>query len=97
MWWLPIAATVAAVWFLAISFGFIAPPNPKLLIKIHNQQLKIARGQLRAQPREFVSDILQQAGVTSGYIAITYYKRAAFSRNIPREIRQRLRNVLLND
>ena len=77
--------------------GFLPPPNAKVLIKIHNGQLLVTRGQLRAQPREFVSDIIGRCKISKGYIAITHSKRAAFSRNIPRDIQQRLRNVLLND
>lgn len=66
MWCLLTAIAVAVLWFAATSLGFIPPPSPKILIKIHNGQLHIARGQLRAQPREFVADILQQASVTNG-------------------------------
>jgi len=97
MLWLLPAIAVAALWFSAMSLGFIPPPNPKILIVIHSGHLHITRGVLRAQPREFVGDILQEAGVAKGFIAITHSKRAAFSRNIPREIHQRLRNVLLNE
>jgi len=97
MWWLLLLIAVAGIWFLAMLLGFVAPLNSKILIKIHNNHLHVTRGQLRAQSREFVTDILQQANVTNGFIAITHSKRAAFSRNIPREIQQRLRNVLLND
>jgi hypothetical protein len=96
MWWLLPAIVVAALWFVAIFFGFLPPPNAKILIKIRHGQLHITRGQVRAQPREFVTDILQQAKITNGFVAITHSKRAAFSRNIPVDIRQRLRNVLLN-
>jgi hypothetical protein len=96
MWWLLTIVAIAAAWLLAVLLDFIPPPHAKILIKIHEGQFKVTRGQLRAQPREFVWDILQQAGITHGYIAITYYKRASFSRNIPGGIRQRLRNVLLN-
>jgi hypothetical protein len=97
MWWLLIAVAIAAVWLIAILFDFVPPPNAKILIKIHHGELHLTRGQLRAQPREFITDILQEAKVTKGFIAITYYKRAAFSRSVPNDIRQRLRNVLLND
>jgi len=97
MWWLLPAIAVTALWFLAMTLGFIPPLNPKTLIVIHSGHLHVTRGVLRAQPREFITDILQQAGVAKGFIAITHSKRAAFSRNIPREIHQRLRNVLLNE
>jgi hypothetical protein len=96
MWWLLIVITLAAAWLLAVLLDFIPPPHAKILIKIHEGQFKVTRGQLRAQPREFISDMLQEAGIARGHIAVTYYNRAAFSRNIPGNIRQRLRNVLLN-
>ena len=97
MWWLLIVIVLAAVWFFAMILGFIPPPRARILIRIHNNHLHITRGQLRAQPREFVTEILQQANVRKGFVAITASKRASFSRNIPRDIQQRLRNVLLND
>ena len=97
MWWLLLVIALTAFWLLALFLGFVVPPNAKILIKIHNNHLHVTRGRLRAQSREFVTEILQQANITSGFVAITYSKRAAFSRNIPRDVQQRLRNVLLND
>jgi len=97
MWWLLTVILLAVLWYFAMTLGLIAPANTKTLVKIHEGHLHITRGQLRAQSREFVTEILQQANITNGFIAITQSKRAAFSRNIPRDIRQRLRNVLLND
>ena len=96
MWWLLIIVAFAIVVLLAVLLGFVPPPHTKTLIRIHNGQLRVTRGQVRAQAREFISDILNEAGVTNGYLAITYYNRAAFSRKIPRNVHQRLRNVLLN-
>jgi hypothetical protein len=95
--WLLAPIAVAALWFLAVLLNFIPPPSPKILIVFHSGKLHITRGQLRAQSREFVTDILQQANVAKGFIAITHSKRAAFSRSIPRDVQQRLRNVLLNE
>ena len=97
MWWLLTALAVVGAGFLAVTSGFIPPPHAKTLIRIQHGQLKVTRGKVRAQPREFVSDMLQQAGVQGGYIAITPGKHVAFSRKIPRSLHQRLRNVLLND
>ena len=54
------------------------------------------RGQLRGQIRDDLEEVLSDAGVTSGFIAITDADRVHFSRNIPAALRQRLRNVLLN-
>jgi hypothetical protein len=97
MWWFLIATVAAILWLAATSLGFVPPLTAKILIKIHHNHLHVTRGRLRAQSREFVTEILQQANITSGFVAITYSKRAAFSRNIPRDVQQRLRNVLLND
>jgi hypothetical protein len=97
MWWLLTVIALAILWYFAMTLGLIAPANTKTLVKIHDGSLHITRGQLRAQSREFVAEILQQANITNGFIAITHSKRAAFSRNIPRDIQQRLRNVLLNE
>jgi hypothetical protein len=99
VWWILIvpAAIIATVWLLAILPGFVPPPNAKVLIKIHHGQPCITRGQLQSQRREFVADILQQGNVRRGFIAVAYSRCAAFSRNIPRDIQQRLRNVLLNE
>ena len=97
MWWLLTIIAIAAAWFLAVLLDFIPPPHAKILIRIHEGQFKVTRGQLHAQPREFVTEILQHAHVTKGFIAITHSKRTTFSRSIPGEIQQRLRNVLLND
>jgi hypothetical protein len=96
MWWILTALTVAIFWLLAVLLGFIPPPHAKTIIRIHNGKIRITRGQVRAQPREFISDIVQQTGMTTGYIAVTHYNRASFSRNIPGDIQQRIRNVLLN-
>jgi hypothetical protein len=97
MWGLLIVIAIATAWFLAMLLGLIPPPSPKILIVFHSGKLHVTRGQLRAQPREFVADILQEAGVRKGFVAVTHSKRAAFSRTIPRDIQQRLRNVLLNE
>jgi len=98
MLWLLLVTAIAVAWFIAISLGFLPPPSAKIIIKIHHGKIRITGGQLRAQSREFVTDILKQANISTGFIAITHSERVAFfSRNIPQDVRQRLRNVLLND
>ena len=82
--------------FGAVCLGFIPPPHATTLIWIHGERLDVTRNRLRAQPREFLAEILREGGVTSGFIAVTPSKKVMFSRKIPDSIRQRLRNVLLN-
>jgi hypothetical protein len=96
MWLFLTVMAITGLWLMAVLLNFVPPPHAKTIIKIHNGQLRVTRGRLRAQPREFISAILKEAGVTSGFIAITYYDRVSFSQKIPNSIYQRLRNVLLN-
>jgi hypothetical protein len=85
----------ALAWVL-MRLGVVPPPHAALLIWIRGGQLHISRGRLRAQAREFLSEILRETGITSGFIAMTPGKWVAFSPNIPASVRQRIRNVLLN-
>jgi hypothetical protein len=82
--------------WLLVRFGFVPPPHAAILIRIRGGELHVSRGRVRAQTREFVLDILSQAAVTNGFIAVTPGNWVVFSRQIPRAVHQRLRNVLLN-
>jgi len=95
MWILIIGAVVLAC-FLAVWLGFVPPPHAATLIRLRNGQLHVGKGQLRSETREHVADILRDAGVSQGFIAITPQNGVAFSRRIPARVHQRLRNVLLN-
>lgn len=97
MWWISISAGFAALsGYLLVQFGFMPPPHATILIRIRGGELRVARGRLRAQAREFLLDIVSQAAVTSGFIAVTPGNWVVFSRQIPRAVHQRIRNVLLN-
>ena len=87
---------LVAVVLFAIWSGRLAPPHARTLIRVHDGQVRIARGQLPSRACQFVADILREAGVSSGYIAIISAQSVAFSKGIPANIHQRLRNVLLN-
>jgi hypothetical protein len=84
------------VGLLLVQFGFIPPPHATVLIRVRGEMLNGVRGRVRAQPHEFVSDIVREAAITKGFIAVTPGRRVFFSREIPRSIHQRLRNVVLN-
>jgi hypothetical protein len=81
----------AVVWL-----GFVPPPHANLVVRIREGMVVAGRGRLKPHAKEHVSDILNEAGVTSGFIAITPGNRVFFSRSIPGAVHQRLRNVLLN-
>lgn len=95
MWLIPIICLallpIAAVWL-----GFLPPPGADTLIHIRNGQCRATRGPLKSHAKEHLTEILSEAGVSRGFIAITAGNRVAFSRAIPTAIHQRLRNVLLN-
>jgi len=95
MWLVPIAFLVALA-FAAVWFGFVPPPNARTLLHIRAGTIRITRGSLRPHAREHVAEILSEAKISRGFIAITSGNRVAFSRRIPATVHQRLRNVLLN-
>lgn len=79
-----------------ITQGFMPPPNASTLIRIRDGAVEVRRGQVRSDTREQIREILSEAGVSKGFIAITPQNWVGFSRHIPLTARQRLRNVLLN-
>jgi hypothetical protein len=81
---------------LSVWLGLVPPPNAATLIRIKHGQIHLRKGQLRAYAKDHATEILTSAGVSSGFIAITPQNSVVFSRQIPADIRQRLRNVLLN-
>ena len=87
---------LVAIAFLAVWLGFVPPPHANTLIRIRKGEIHIRRGRVHSHAREHLADILREAGVSQGYIAITPENWVAFSRHIPGRIHQRLRNVLLN-
>jgi hypothetical protein len=82
--------------FAAIELGFIPPLNATVLVRMSNGSLVFEKGRLSGNAPEHLEAILRGARVSEGFVAITSGQRVYFSRQIPREIHQRLRNVLLN-
>jgi hypothetical protein len=95
---MPIVIIIAIVLliFAAIELGFIPPFNARIIVRMRNGSLVFEKGHLQANASEHVGAILRGAGVSDGYLAITSGQRVYFSRQIPRDVHQRLRNVLLN-
>jgi hypothetical protein len=87
---------IALTGVLAVWLGFVPPPYATTLIKIRDGEIRVRRGRLQGLAREHISDILRDAGVSRGFIAITSANWIVFSRQIPGAVHQRLRNVLLN-
>jgi hypothetical protein len=94
--WILVIVCGVSVGVVSIWLGVLPPLNATTLISIRRGQVRLRKGQLRVHAKEDVSDILREAGVSRGFIAITAQNRVVFSRRIPSTIHQRLRNVLLN-
>src|SRR5436309_12580157 len=93
---LSIILCLAVLAFAAVSLGFLPPPHATTLVYVRAGELRVARGRLLPYAREHVTEILFEAGVSRGLIALTPGNGVAFSRHIPSALHQRLRNVLLN-
>ena len=94
MWLIPILCLVAGA-FAAVWYGVVPPPYASTLLRVQDGTIRVTKGQVKPFAREHVREILAEAGVARGFIAITN-NRVIFSRHIPAAVRQRLRNVLLN-
>ena len=81
-----------AVWY----FELLVPLGAGTHIRIRGGALHVVRGIVRSHVQSALTDILRQAGVSNGFICINGQRRILFSRNIPLNIRQQLRNVLAN-
>jgi hypothetical protein len=95
MWAIAIAGLVVLA-FAAVWLGFVPPPHASTLLHVREGAIRVSRGQLKPHAKEQVLEILSEAAVTKGFIAVTPGNRVRFSRHIPASAHQRLRNVLLN-
>jgi hypothetical protein len=94
--WVLVLLVVVAVTLFAVEAGYMPPLTTNTLIQVSNGAVRVAKGQLSARTMQHVTEILRESGVREGYIAVTSARRVAFSRMIPPQIHQQLRNVLLN-
>jgi hypothetical protein len=94
--WLPL---VIALVLLGGWLGWrscLPPLGTKSLLRIRNGAVFLSGEPLTRQTLMAVADLIHQAGVRSGFIAILPERRIKFSRQIPAQLHQQLRNVLLN-
>jgi len=94
--WIILVLFVAIFYGVVIALKIVPTPAAATLLTVRGGDIHIKRGKLKPQAMQFVTDILAEAGVTKGFIAINSGNRVTFSRHIPPTIHQRLRNVLLN-
>jgi hypothetical protein len=91
----PVAGLVFAG-LLAVLFGFVPPPHAITLIRVSNGNVRISRGEMRPCAKVQVREVLDEARVSRCFIALMPGNRVCFSRSVPSEIHQRLRNIILN-
>lgn len=96
MLWLWIAGAVGLIGVAAIWLGFIPSPLAATLIRYCSGNLEVRKGSLLPHARAQVAEILASADVAKCFITVSEQKRVFFSRRVPTEIHQRLRNVILN-
>jgi len=96
MWLLIVIGVIALGVFFALSFDLVLPLRAETLLRVRKGSVDVCRGHLKPYAKEHINDILGEAGLSRGLIAITKDRRVIFSRHIPSNIHQRLRNVLLN-
>ena len=87
---------VGAIVALIVRVSFLPPLNAITVLRIRNGGAFISGDSLPLHVKLSVAEIIHEAGLKKGFIAITSDRRVKFSRNIPTVIHQRLRNVLLN-
>jgi hypothetical protein len=95
MWLIPVACLVV-LGFAAVRFGYVPPPGARTVLHVRAGDIRVAGSRLKPHAKADVAEILSEAGVSRGFIAVTRENRVKFSRHIPAAIHQRLRNVLLN-
>jgi hypothetical protein len=91
-----ILIAIVTLIFGAIELGFIPPFNARILLRMRGGSLIMEKGRLQGNAATHVESILRGAGVSDGFVAMTGGQRVYFSRQIPADVHQRLRNVLLN-
>jgi hypothetical protein len=94
--WFSVIAFVIAFAVTAVWLGFVPPPHATTLVRIRQGRIRVSRGRVRQHTQEFLSNIIAEAGVSRGFIAVTSGNRVSFSVGIPPALHQRLRNIMLN-
>lgn len=91
-----ILVAIVALVLGAVELGLIPPLHATVIARMRDGWLVVEKGQLRGNASQHIEAILREARVTNGFVALASGRRVYFSRQIPPDIHQRLRNVLLN-
>jgi hypothetical protein len=91
---IPVALVVAII--VPFWLRWLPPPHAVALVRITQDGIQLRKGQLRPYAREQVVEIVREKGISNGFIAMLPGRKVVFSRSVPANLHQRLRNVLLN-
>ena len=91
-----VAGAIALLLWALVALGFFASPLSRTVIRIRRGEIRVEGAELGARAKEHIADVIRDAMVMRGFIAISSRREVTFSRDVPSEIRQRLRNILLN-
>lgn len=92
-WVLGIFAIVVAV----LLYRLLGHGSAHTVLELQQGKLKALRGSVKTGTRHRAEDLLKGARVQRGRLSICPGPRVVFSSEIPPELHQQLRNVLLND
>jgi len=95
MWLLAILILVGIAWG-AIQYAFFPPFNAETLIKIRAGVPIVSKGHLLPHVKTSLAEVLGESRISKGFVAIVPGPRVRFSRSIPAQLHQRLRNIILN-
>ncbi len=81
---------------IGIWVRLLPPSEATTVIRTYRGELTVTRGHLQPLAKEQIVDLLHDAHASGGFIAVVPKGRVVFSRRIPKNIRQQLRNILLS-
>ena len=91
---------IAWAWLFKLIYGFGDAISPSGLPKVHLRYRKgrchLLFGALPSWARSGVADLLEENGISNAVIKLRKDGRFDFSRSVPEELKQRLRNLILN-
>jgi hypothetical protein len=96
----PFFELIAWAWLFKLIFGFgdaISPSGlPKVHLRYRDGRCQLLFGTLPSWVGKGVAELLEEHGIAKAVIKLRKDGRFDFSRSVPEELKQRLRNLVLN-
>ena len=91
-----LATSIVLLLWALVALGIVASPFSRTVIRIRRGEIRVDGADPGARAKEHVADVIRDAMVMRGFIAISSRREVTFSRGVPPEVRQRVRNIRLN-